>query len=388
MEAGVSVYFGLALLALAAMMTLAALNSVTFPRLRPATPSSRPTVSILIPARNEEATIDHTLAAHAASVAGTSAVCEILVLDDLSTDSTAKRIATLEAEHPSIRLISGEPLPEGWLGKNWACHQLARQSKGDVLVFTDADVAWLPLALSGVLHQLDRLPVDLLTVWPTQRTDSWAERLVVPMMMFAICAYLPEIAVRKTGFASLAAANGQCMVFRRAAYERIGGHERVRGEIVEDVALARLIKRAGLRLGMVLGDGQISCRMYRGWEEVLRGYGKNILAGHGGHPLLLLLSAVVHLALFLGPWVWMGASLAIGAWADWWQPLLLAALGLTARQLTALTTREKSGASWLLPVSVMLMTWIAGQALWSQFRYGGPEWKGRRIHSTPRGRAP
>ena len=178
------------------------------------------------------------------------------------------------------------------------------------------------------------------------------------------------------------------MVFRRVAYERIGGHERVRGEIVEDVALARLIKRAGLRLGMVLGDGQISCRMYRGWEEVLRGYGRTSWRDMVVTPCCSCFRPWSILPCLSAPgcgWVqvWL-----LAARVDWWQPLLLAALGLTARQLTALTTREKSGASWLLPISVMLMTWIAGQALWAQFRYGGPEWKGRRIHSTPRGRAP
>ncbi len=367
---------------LATMVLVAALNAVTFPRLAAASPQRRPKVSILIPARDEAARICATLEAH---VRTSCPAHEILVLDDHSTDDTAQQVAALAAQHPSIRLILGDPLPPGWGGKTWACDQLARQACGEVLVFTDADVEWLPEALPGVLALLENLPVDLLTVWPTQRTETWSERLVVPLMMFSICAYLPEIAVRKARFASLAAANGQCLVFRRGAYEQVGGHAAVRGEIIEDVALARRAKRQGLRLGMALGNGQIACRMYRGWREVLRGYAKNILAGHGGRPALLVVSTVMHLGLFVAPWIWLAVSAASGAWGPLWQPALLAGLGVAARALTAAVTGEPRSRALLMPLAVLLMTAIAGQALWWQLRYGGPEWKGRRIRGI-RGR--
>jgi len=370
---------GLALLAAAlllAMVLIAALNAVTFPRLRPLVPGGELQVSILIPARNEATQIGASLKAHTRA---RFPVLEILVLDDQSTDDTAERVAELAQHNPSIRLLHGEPLPEGWLGKNWACEQLARQARGEVLVFTDADVEWSPEALPGVVSLLESLPADLLTVWPTQRTGTWSERLVVPLMMFSICAYLPEIAVRKLPFASLAAANGQCMVFRRAAYQEVGGHAAVRGEIIEDVVLARRVKRHGRRLGMALGHGLVACRMYRGWSEVLRGYAKNILAGHGGHPALLVLSTLAHLGLFLAPWVWLAACAASGARDTLWPAGLLIGLGLTARAISAVATGEPAWRALLMPVSVLLMTLVAAKALWWQLRFGGPEWKGRRI---------
>ncbi len=367
---------------LVAIVLVAALNTITFPRLGPVAPHQQPLVSILIPARDEAAHIRPTLEAHARS---RYRVREILVLDDQSTDDTAQQVAATAAQDPTIRLLTGEPLPQGWLGKTWACDQLARQARGEVLVFTDADVEWLPDALPALLSLMEALSLDLLTVWPTQRTETWSERLVVPLMLFSICAYLPEIAVRRVRFASLAAANGQCLVFRRAAYEQVGGHAAVRGEIIEDVALARRIKQQGLRLGMALGSGRIACRMYQGWSEVLRGFAKNILAGHGGWPALLLISTLIHLGLFVAPWAWLAAAAAAGAWEALWQPALLVGLGIAARALTAAATGEPVRRAVWMPVAVLLMTAIAGKALWWQLRYGGPEWKGRRI-PTMRGR--
>lgn len=361
---------------LAGIVAIAALNLLTFPRLEARAPRRQPFVSVLIPARDEAARIGATLDAHLRSPYASR---EILVVDDQSADGTAQQVLAAAAQSAGIRLTAGDPLPAGWVGKTWACDQLARQARGEVLIFTDADVEWSPEALPRLLALLDELPADLLTVWPTQRTESWSERLVVPLMMFSICAYLPELAVRRLPFASLAAANGQCMVFRRSAYEQLGGHAAVRAEIIEDVALARRAKRQRLRLGMALGSGQITCRMYRGWREVLQGYAKNILAGHGGRPAWLLLSTAFHLGLFVLPWVWLAWTAAAGQWTVLWQPALLVGLGLTARALTAAATGEPLRRAAWLPVAVLLMTMIAGQALWWQGRYGGPEWKGRRI---------
>jgi chlorobactene glucosyltransferase len=368
---------------LLAMLAIACLNALTFPRLDSAQPSQRPRVSVLIPARNEAAHIRAALEAHRRSPAPD---LEILVLDDASTDDTAEQVSVLAALDPRIRLLTGDPLPEGWVGKAWACAQLARQACGEVLVFTDADVVWEPGALSSVLSMVERLPADLLTVWPTQHTETWSEKLVVPLMMFSLCAYLPEIAVRKVPFASLSAANGQCLVFRQAAYGQVGGHDAVRGQIVEDIALARRAKQRGLRLAMALGNGRIACRMYNGWSEVLPGYAKNILAGHAGRPALLILSTLAHLALFVVPWLWLAIAALAGAWDFLWQPALLVGLGCAARALTAAATGEPIWRAGLMPVSAVLMTIVAVKALWWQHRYGGPVWKDRRIR-TGRGGA-
>ncbi|MBL8155374.1 MAG: glycosyltransferase, partial [Anaerolineae bacterium] len=272
-------------LVLVSMAAIAISNAIWFPRLRaghsgPAEP--HPRVSILIPARNEAAVIGQTVQR---LLDQSFDQFELLVLDDASTDATAAVAREAGRGDPRLRIIGGAPLPAGWSGKNWACQQLSEQATGDILILTDADVIWSAEALESLVAEFERTQADLLTVWPTQHTVSWAERMVVPMMALAIQCYLPVALVHHARWSVFAAANGQCMAFRRRAYSRIGGHAAVRDQIVEDVSLARRIKKAGLRLRMVDGAGLIACRMYQDWPSVRRGFGKNILAGHGNAPL-------------------------------------------------------------------------------------------------------
>ncbi len=370
--------------ALMTIFLLAVLNALTFPRLRvppPAAPplihpsAQTPLVSVLIPARDEARVIAATVRALRAQ---SYTPFEVIILDDHSSDGT-RAIAEAAAQgDPRFRVIAGQPLLDTWLGKNWACHQLSQIANGRVLVFSDADVQWTPDALKALVAMLQTTQADLLTVWPTQITVSRAERLVVPLIALAILGYLPAVLVHKTRYASLAAANGQCLAFRRSAYNSVGGHIAVRGSIVEDIAFARLIKAKGLHLRMADGAGLIACRMYQNWREVRDGFAKNILAGYGGRVSLLVLATAFHLLIFVLPWLWLllGWLLpAAGAWPL--LPLALVLLGVAARALTAGATRQRPADALLLPVSALLMTVIAGRALWWQRRHGGPRWKGR-----------
>ncbi|GIV81790.1 MAG: hypothetical protein KatS3mg051_1144 [Anaerolineae bacterium] len=359
--------------ALVVIVATAALNAVTFPRLRRAQPKQLSRVSLLVPARDEAAVIGTTVRQ---LLAQAYPDFEVLVLDDQSSDQTAQVARSAAAGDERLRVLAGEPLPEGWLGKNWACHQLAAQASGDVLVFTDADVRWQPEALAALMALLERHRGDVLTVWPTQETHGWAERLVVPLIALVVLGYLPELLVRYAPWASFAAANGQCLAFRREAYQTIGGHAAVRDRIVEDVALARLAKRQRRRLLMADGNGLIACRMYTGWSAVRDGFAKNIIAGYGG-VVPLMLASVFHWLVFLAPWVWL-----IARPAPW--PLALVTLGVGARLITAGATRQRLADALLMPLSVLLMTVIAGQAVWWHVRYGGPRWKGRTIISARR----
>jgi chlorobactene glucosyltransferase len=204
------------------------------------------------------------------------------------------------------------------------------------------------------------------------------------------------------------------MLFHRQAYERVGGHAGVKGSIIEDVSLAKKIKAAGLRLRMVDGAGQVSCRMYQNWPEVRDGYAKNILAGHGNSILLLTLSTLFHWLIFLIPWLWLGLGwlwqgqlqapwLWLGldrlwqdqlqapwfwqpglpawpTWLDWpaW-PVLLILLGIGVRALTAAVSRQRILDALYLPISVLLMTRISLQSIYWKLKYGGPRWKGRTV---------
>jgi chlorobactene glucosyltransferase len=384
--------------ALVLIALVSVINALTFPRLGAdhSLPQDLcPTVSILIPARDEAGVIAGMVRG-LLSQAGLSgeAACnfKVLVLDDASSDGTGQAALQAAGADTHFCLLSSrgeqDDLPADWTGKNWACHRLSQQADGEILIFTDADMRWQPGALYALVYLMQRTQADVLTVWPTQEVHTWAERLVVPLMNFAIMGYLPELAVRFLPWASLAAANGQCIAFRRQAYERIGGHQAVRETVVEDVALARAAKRAGLRLVMALGDGLITGRMYSDWREVRHGFGKNILAGHGGQPLFLLTSTLLHWALFLLPWLLLFYCLLFSATCSrfiLYFSLSAISLGVAARALSAAANRQPLFDALLLPISVLLLTIIAGQSLWWHFRQGGPQWKGR-IISTRRAR--
>ncbi len=369
--------------ALVVISLITVINTLTFPRLKKSAPVSQPFVSLLVPARDEARIIQATVAR---LLAQDYPNFELIILDDASTDGTAGVATQAGKGDQRLQVIGGKALPPGWTGKNWACQQLGEAANGELLVFTDADVSWESEALAGVVACMQATQADTFTVWPTQQAVSRAERLVVPLMMYTITSYLPELAVRKIPWASFAAANGQCLAFRRPAYQALGEHSAVRQIVVEDIALGRLTKQAGLRLVMALGNGLIYGRMYHDWRQVREGFAKNILAGHGGQPVFLFISAVFHWLIFLAPWAWLGAgvfSASIPGWPEY--PLAMIALGLGSRLLSAAATRHALPDALLMPVSVLLMTVIAAQSVWWQFTQGGPSWKGRVIPSNQTG---
>lgn len=362
--------------ALTGMTLILLSNLVSFPRLKsPLNPNCSAKVSVLVPARNEAANIGATVCS---LLRQSHSRLELLVLDDDSDDGT-DRVAVEASENDNrMRLLRGTPIKIGWLAKSWACQQLAEQADGDILVFTDADVLWRPHALDALLYELECTGADMLAVFPTQQTDSWPERLCVPLMALSIHAYLPAIAVHRTHYPLLASANGQCLAFRRAAYERIGGHTSVRDNILDDIGLARSVKRAGLRLQMAEAGALVTCRMYRDWQTVREGYAKNILAGLGGFAGLIAGTAF-HWVVFLVPWALLGIGFA-GApvpWHPYWA-LSLIGTGFFVRATSAWRTGQRASDALLLPISVLLMTAIALQSLWWHWRHGGPLWKGRR----------
>ncbi len=373
----VVIFVGLTLIG---MVTIAIVNTFTFPRLGQAAKSGQqPLVSLLIPARNEANGIANTIRS---LLTQTYLNFEIIVLDDNSTDGTANAVRDVAGSSSRLQIVSGNPLPSEWLGKNWACHQLSQLAKGDVLVFTDADVSWAPQALSSLVAEIEQTQADLLTIWSTQKTQSWTERLTVPLMAFAIIGYLPLPLVHFTPWSIFAAANGQCLAFRRHAYQTIRGHRSVQSEVLEDVILSRHIKRNGFKLRMVDGAGQITCRMYENWSAVRDGFAKNILAGYGDRVSILLLATIFHWMLFWGPWLWLAFGWLAPVAFGWpLTPLILISLGVGLRALTAAVTQQRLTDALLMPVSVLLMTRIAFQAIWWKWRFGGPRWKGRTITS-------
>ena len=202
-----------------------------------------PRLSVLIPARNEEARLSPCLSTLSDS---DYPILEILVLDDHSTDGTAHLVQQRAKGDSRIRLLSGKPLPEGWVGKPWACHQLSQEAKGDYLLFVDADTRFSDITIAHTINLAQQEKADLISLWPFLESHTWSEKLVIPFVHLFILFYLPHWA--KGSLRCFGAANGQFVLFRRDAYEKIQGHESVRNHMVEDIAIARNMRSAGFKV--------------------------------------------------------------------------------------------------------------------------------------------
>lgn len=334
-------------------------NLVAFPVLRPVPADAhRPAVSILVPARDEARRLPVSLPGFLAQPAA-----EVVVLDDCSGDDTAAVVEAVAAADPRLRVVRGTPPPPGWVGKNWACRQLADVAHGDLLVFCDADVELAPGALDAVLAQLRHQRADLFSVFAHQVTGTLGERLLVPLIDDVLLAFLPHPLLRLPVPAA-ATASGALLALTRDTYRRLGGHAAVAGRIVEDLALARRARRHGLRLGLALGGRFVRARMYAGYAESVRGFGRSLREAHGDRDLALVLSLAWHLVAYTLPWLLVDRR-------PWRR---VAALGVAERLLVnARTGRGAMGEAALVPFTPLAA--LPAYAL--AFRRAA-DWKGRR----------
>jgi glycosyltransferase involved in cell wall biosynthesis len=231
-------------------------------------PGAIPEVSIIVPARNEEAILGDCLASLTAQ---TGVAFEIIVVDDSSADRT-REIAQSFAK---VRVISPEPLPDGWTGKNNAVVAGAKEARAPWLLFTDADTVHLPGSLARALDEAKTEGADLLSYSPEQVAVTFAERAVMPVIFAELAAKYPPQKVREQN-SGIVAANGQYLLVRRAAYDAVGGHAAVTQEILEDVALARLFRNARKRVYFRYGADAVRTRMYRNWPQLREGWTKNL----------------------------------------------------------------------------------------------------------------
>ncbi len=260
-------------------------NSITWPRGRPSgrltpKPSGRERrVSILIPARNEEDTIEVCVRS---ALAQTHPFDEVVVFDDDSTDATPEILADLQRKDQRLRVVKGgEGLPDGWVGKPHACHNLARAACGEVLVFVDADTFLSDTGLARVASLFEDLDADLVTAVPRQITGSFVERLILPLLHVTYTSWFPLMLTWRSKDVRFLAANGQVLAIDRQVYDEVGGFEAVRDEVVDDMALCRRVKEHGRRVVFADGHEIASCRMYANAGEVWEGFSKNIYEGLG-----------------------------------------------------------------------------------------------------------
>lgn len=340
-----------------------------------ATASSRAlSLSVLIPARDEADNIGDCLSSVLASNTGGIGV-EIIVLDDSSTDGTG---AIAAAAGSGVRVLKGRELPEGWLGKSHACAQLAEAASGDWLLFLDADVRLQHGALQAALSAAEAAGGGMITGFPRQMTGTWLERLVVPLMVFTIICHLPIPLVRGSRDPRFVAAHGGFILIHRDSYDSCGGHEAIRSELVDDMALARAVKRSGGTVALMDVTEQVFMRMYHNARQVWNGYRKNIYAGIGRSPLLLLGVLITYLSLYAVPaaavlYYALSAQPSAALW-----PAAALFAGLAVKRTSDAAGRQPFWFCLLLPASVLCLSLIAVASWRGSRTRAGYEWKGRR----------
>lgn len=377
------------LLALAGVIA----NVANFGGLRAATPpvaEDAPPVSILVPARNEARCIGPCVAS---LLAQDYPNYELIMLDDHSDDGTGEIVRRLGLrEEGDRRVISGETLPAGWTGKGWACHQLSRVAKGRYLFFTDADTTHAPGTVSAAVAKACEERVDLLSAWPRLVTETWSEKLIVPMVVFlgmvvyphwlvVLLQRLPSVAARLPDWERrmLGAANGQFIFFTRAAYDRIGGHAAIRDHLVEDVALGRAVAaRMGEGMRFLNCDALrfSTCRMYESFPQVWEGFTKNTRAAFEDSLAGFFLIGGLQLFGFLLPFVLVFISGPA-------RSLVVAQVVVIYLIRIVLTVRFRT--SWmgciLHPIGLILSLAI-GLNSWRKLATKGVTWKGRVYQSS------
>jgi glycosyltransferase involved in cell wall biosynthesis len=258
-------------------------------------------VSAILPVRNEEATVERAVV----SLAAQPEIREILVVNDQSTDGTARVLAQLAAKEPKLQVLDAGPLPPGWVGKNHAAWQGAQHASQPWLLFSDADAQHLPGSAARALADAARTGAAMVSYSPAQELHTWWERSLIPFI-FCRLSELYSYAAVNDPQSPAAAANGQYLLVRRDAYDAIGGHAAVSGEVLEDVALARRAKAAGAGLYFAPGPDIARVRMYASFRAMCEGWTKNLF------PLLKTPGQSVTRELFsVIPWIPLLCFLAL-----------------------------------------------------------------------------
>ncbi|WP_432562810.1 glycosyltransferase family 2 protein [Kineococcus sp. SYSU DK003] len=331
-------------------------------------PSVPGRVSVLVPVRDEEDRIGACLTSLLDQVALPD--YEVVVLDDASTDRTPEVVGAVAGGDPRVRLVRTEGPPAGWLGKTHACHLLSRHATGEVLVFVDADVVLAPHAVAAAVDLLHRFDLDVVCPYPRQLALSWSERLVQPLLQWSWLTTLPLRHAEVSPRPSLAAANGQFLVADAATYRRAGGHEAVRAEVLDDIALLRAVKAVGGRGGVADGTALATCRMYRGWTDLRAGYTKSLWSAFGSRPAALAVGAGLALTYLVPPAAALGGS-GVGA------------VGYLAAAVGRYAAAERTGGrsvpdAFAHPFSIAVLLGLLADS-WRLRDRGDLTWKGRSL---------
>lgn len=325
-------------------------------------------VSVLIPARNEELNITNCLS----SVLNQTYIdLEVIVLNDGSTDKTSELLKSFTDTR--LRILDGLPLEQGWVGKNFACHQLQKAATGSYLLFIDADTELHTSCVASAVKFAEANATDLLSVMPRELSESFWEKLVIPMLYFAVTVFLPFPMIERSAKKQYAMGNGQFMFFKREFYDKIGGHESLKSKIVEDVWLARRVKEFEGKLIFADANSLIKCRMYRNFSEVWGGFSKNLFAGLSFSVTGLAFTIVTYLILFvLPPFLMLTGFLELN-----FTNIVIVSIPIIMRLLQAFKFNQPVLFSLLNPFSALFIVAVALNSF-RLIRFGkGASWKGR-----------
>jgi chlorobactene glucosyltransferase len=339
-------------------------------------PADAPLVSVLVPARNEARSIARCVESLAQQRYPS---LEVLVLDDQSEDETAALVEAIARQSPIVRLLRGRPLPLGWHGKAFACWQLAQAAKGEWLLFVDADTVLAPGAVAAMVQAAQARRADLLTLMPRIEAGGFGEALLLPSILLMFGTILPLGLVTATRWPVLSGALGPFLLFRKESYWALGGHEAVRTQIVEDIALSRLVKRHGGRVVWVDGTDLVRVRFYRSFGETWRGLSKSAFATL--HYSLLALSAMAPfaLAIFVAPYAFLivGIMRRDVSAASLWLPLSQVALIWAGQLALAWRFRMSRAMALLHGVTILASVAFTFHSAYQTTFGKGVEWKGR-----------
>ena len=344
------------------LLTIAAVNFVQI-RTPNRTSDLTQEIGVMVPLRNEAENVEGLVA----TLAAQEGAFHFYLLDDSSEDQTLELLQRFTKGDSRFTVIKGAALNEKWIGKTWALQQLFDVSKEEVLVSIDADVRLSNDAINKAVTALHDARLDFVSPYPRQIAETFGERLIQPLLQWSWLTTVPLRYAESSGQKSMAVANGQFFVVRRSAMESIGGYQRVKHAVIDDVFLARELIKNGSTGTVINGSDIAQTRMYSSWNEIEAGYGKSLSKAFGSifgaifvmAFLLATCVAPIMLGLSGNPYGWLGFAAIIGT-----------------RVLSALKSRGRVIDSVLHPISIVALVYLT---IYSYLMRGSIQWKGRTV---------
>jgi len=318
---------------------------------------------VIVPMRNEAENVEGVVA----TLAAQEGSFHFYLLDDNSEDQTLELLQRFTTADSRFTVIKGAVLNDKWIGKTWALQQLFDASNEEILVSIDADVRLSNDAVNKAVTVLNSARLDFVSPYPRQIAQSFAERLIQPLLQWSWLTTVPLRYAESSGQQSMAVANGQFFVVRRSALAAIGGYQSVKHAVIDDVFLARELVKSGSSGTVINGSDIAQTRMYASWNEIKAGYGKSLNQAFGSIVgaifVVVFLIATCIAPLLLGglgnPYGWLGFAAIVGT-----------------RVLSAIKSRGRVLDSVLHPISVLALVYLI---VYSYLRRGSIQWKGRTV---------